>query len=168
MTCETMCAQRTVTEQSAPCRILFVCTGNTCRSPMAAALFNDMAARMERTGELFAASAGLFAADGEPMTPAASRALLQAGIPSTPQNDYMAHSARTVCAEHVAESDVVVGLTRSHAMQLMLRFPESAAKITCLPVDITDPFGGSDEVYEQCLSALQAAVREMFFDGGTQ
>ncbi len=167
MTCETTSALCTEREQNTPRRILFVCTGNTCRSPMAAALLNDMAARTECTGELLAASAGLFAADGEPITPAASRALQRADIPSTPQNNYMEHRAATVTVEHMAQADLVVGLTRSHAMQLLLRFPESAGKITCFPMDIQDPFGGSDEIYSQCLLDLRAAVCEMFFDGGT-
>ena len=156
------------TEQESPVRVLFVCTGNTCRSPMAAAVFNDMAARTGRAGELCAESAGLFAHDGDPITPAASAALQRAGIPATPQNDYTAHSARTVTREHVAQADLVVAMTGAHAMQLLLRFPEAAAKITCPGADITDPFGGDDAVYERCLCDLRAVVCEMFFDGGMQ
>lgn len=155
----------------APRRILFVCTGNTCRSPMAAALLNDLAHPREicsAAGEVarsryVACSAGLYANDGEPITPAAASALQEAGVVSRPDNDYLSHRARTVDAEMVAEADEIVGLTASHAMQLLLRFPEAASKIRTLPVDISDPFGGDAAAYRDCLSRLRYAIELAYF-----
>lgn len=169
----TQLQQKKSADVSAPCRVLFVCTGNTCRSPMAAALLNDMSCPREvcsASGEMaspryIATSAGLFAKEGDPITPAAAQALQQAGVMPHPDNDYTAHRARLVSAEAVAEADVVVGLTGSHAMWLMLRFPEAASKIRTLPMDIPDPFGGSAEVYRDCLAQLKYAIELAFFTG---
>ena len=171
---QTLCVkQNEITD--APRKILFVCTGNTCRSPMAAALLNEMSRPREicsACGELcvaprfVASSAGLFANEGEPITPAAMAALQSAGIASRPDNDYASHRARLVSAEMVADADEIVGLTASHAMQLMLRFPEAASKISTLPLDIPDPYGGTPEVYRACLALLRRALQTSFFAGG--
>lgn len=154
-----------------PRKILFVCTGNTCRSPMAAALLNDMARPREicsAQGELcavphfVASSAGLYASTGDPITPAAADALQAQGIVSRPDNDYLSHRARLVNEEMMAQADEVVGLTASHAMQLMLRFPEAAEKITTLPMDVSDPYGGSLEVYSACLAQIKLCLELAF------
>ena len=170
--CETK-AQQT----DAPRKVLFVWTGNTCRSPMAAALLNDMARPKEicsAAGELcaspryVAASAGLYPSEGDPIAPAAADALQGAGIISRPDNDYLAHRARMVSAELVAEADEIVGLTASHAMQLVMRFPEAASKISTLPMDIPDPYGGTPEVYRACLALLRHGLMLSFFAGGQE
>jgi len=138
--------------------VLFVCTGNTCRSPMAAALFNDRYAGLTR----HAVSAGLMA-DGSPISENAVRALENAGIPSRkPDNDYRSHISRTVTPEMIEQADIVVGITSSHAMQLLLRFPAHASKITVMPMDISDPFGGNLSRYEECLSDIERALRSAF------
>lgn len=138
--------------------VLFVCTGNTCRSPMAAALFNDRYAALTRR----AVSAGLMA-DGSPISENAVRALENAGIPARkPDNDYLSHISRTVTPEMLERADIVVGITSSHAMQLMLRFPAYASKITVMPMDISDPYGGNLTRYEACLRDIDRALRSAF------
>lgn len=144
-----------------PRRILFVCTGNTCRSPMAAALLNHLASG--RREELVATSAGLYAREGELITAAAAEALAEAGVSPTPQNDYRAHRARLVSAALLKEADEVIAITGGHAMELMMRFPEYAARIGTLEVDIPDPFGGDGEVYRRCLEMLTLAIRRKWF-----
>ncbi len=137
--------------------ILFVCTGNTCRSPMAAALYN---ARYT-DGETVARSAGL-AADGSGISPNAALALLNAGIRATCDNDYLSHVSHTVTEEDIAHAEMVIGISGRHAMQLMLTFPAYASRITSLPQDIADPYGGDSTIYEQCLAQIDEALRTMF------
>ena len=150
-------------------RVLFVCTGNTCRSPMAAALYNDMMNPREvcsacpdgalgRTVAL-ASSAGLYAAEGMPISQGALEALRGAGIPPHPMQDYTQHRARAVTADMMAEADAVVAISARHAMELILRFPAYAGKVCTLPMDIADPYGGDITVYRQCLSQLRYALQ---------
>ena len=156
--------------QKAPRRVLFVCTGNTCRSPMAAALLNDMCKTREpcsacpegQACHIEARSAGLYAVQGAPITPLAAQALEEAGVVSVPPHDYRAHRASNITSEAVAWADDIVGLTGAHAMELMLRFPEAASKIRTLPMDIADPFGGDMEIYRQCLAQLRYALTLAF------
>lgn len=130
--------------------ILFVCTGNTCRSPMAEVVFNtdhsDSGYRAE--------SAGIYGG-GAQMSPNSVLALEKCGYGSH------SHVSRSVTAALLEEADKVVGMTSSHAMELIMRFPEYADKIYCLPSDVADPYGCSPEVYVQCLEEIKAALNNM-------
>lgn len=158
---------------ASPRRICFVCTGNTCRSPMAAAVFNDLAAREAAASAAWlgtnpaerpvALSAGLEAEEGAPITDLAVVALGEAGIPSVPGNAYADHTARQVDRELLASCDLIVGISRRHAMALIFRYPELADRITAMPRDIPDPFGGDLSVYRACLAALTQGIQDMFF-----
>ena len=155
--------ERDVAAQDCSRRILFVCTGNTCRSPMAAALMHD-AQRPREQGEsepalaVIAESAGLMARDGDPITPTAVQALEQAGVVACRENDYPAHRARLVTREMIEAADSVVGITSRHALELIMRFPEHAAKITAFPLEIADPYGGDLELYRECLAQLRYGI----------
>ncbi len=145
-----------------PVRVLFVCTGNTCRSPMAAALLNHTAREKGSACAFVATSAGIFAADGAPISPNAATALTEAGVALA---FFEGHVARTVTDEMIDAADIVVGITGRHAMELMMRFPRHAAKIEALPIDIDDPFGGDLPTYRACLSMLSYAIAMRFFAG---
>ncbi len=133
--------------------ICFVCTGNTCRSPMAAALFNHEYAE----SGYHAISRGL-AADGSPISQNALIALADFGIASTEANDYASHISKTVTKDDIISSDIIIGMTSRHAMSLMFSFPEYAAKITAFSRDIPDPFGAAPEEYKACLRAISLDI----------
>lgn len=147
-------------------RVCFVCTGNTCRSPMAAAVANALAAKeWERMGGLKteAWSAGLYAAEGEPISPNAVAALENFGVAAVAGKDYHTHTAHTLRAEDAERFDLLIGLSGGHCMELLMRFPQLAQRIVGMPEPIPDPYGGDLSVYTQCLEEIEKGVRTLLF-----
>ncbi|MBQ9803574.1 MAG: low molecular weight protein arginine phosphatase [Lentisphaeria bacterium] len=136
-------------------KVLFVCTGNTCRSPMAERYFNTVAA-----GRITAASAGLYADAGSPMSFGAVRALAQYGIG---EDDFRASQFEPELAE---QADLIVGMTDSHCREVVKRYPAGAAKTVPLLQfttggSVADPFGGSDTEYRHCLEQMIPALENL-------
>ncbi|MBR6676099.1 MAG: low molecular weight protein arginine phosphatase [Clostridia bacterium] len=129
-------------------RYLFVCTGNTCRSPMAEAVFN----RLHGHDGLFAASCGISADGVSPVSSGAVRALEAIGIYG------FEHISRPVSDRLMEKADLIIGMTASHAARLIMAFPQFATKITAMPLEIEDPYGGDDEVYRICLAEICEAL----------
>ena len=132
--------------------ILFVCTGNTCRSPMAAALMRRL---LEEKGvaDVRCESAGLAAAPGEPASRNAVEAMREAGI------DLGSHRARGVTPALLGSADIIYTMSPSHAAMLAARAPACAGKIRVLGGGISDPYGGGPAVYRRCRDELLAALR---------
>ena len=90
--------------------VLFVCTGNTCRSPMAAALFNKIA--MEKDLPVRIESAGIYANDGDLASSGAVDVMKDYDI------DLLKHRAKTITEELLEKCDLVLTMTNAHKMVL--------------------------------------------------
>jgi protein-tyrosine phosphatase len=120
---------------------------------MAAALYNHLFSESDAT----AFSRGL-AADGSPISQHAERVLMERGVLPTANSDYRHHVSQNVGADDLERAELVVGITSSHAMSLIMRFPQYATKITVMPEDIPDPYGGSVEEYEICRDMIEKGL----------
>ena len=141
----------------APVTVCFVCSGNTCRSPMAEAVLNYLG-----KGKYRAVSAGTNAIDGDGITENAALSLERAGIPSEGNHDYRRHHSRAVRASDIAHSDLIIGITARHTLQLLSAFPEYADKLRFMPADIPDPFMQSEAVYDKCLEMITEGILQLF------
>ena len=165
MTDVVACALKEQNGAETPHRVLFICTGNTCRSPMAAALYNDMVRRevctacADGVSSCVAFSAGLYANEGESISADAVTALREAHVAPISGNDYTAHRARTVTRAMIEEADEVIAISASHAMKLMMRFPEHVGKIKTLAMNVADPYGRGIEAYRECLMQLRYCLQ---------
>ncbi len=153
--------------------LLFVCTGNTCRSPLAAALCRaKLAERLGcRADELEARgwrveSAGVAAWPGDPAAPAAVQVAAEFGA------DLTAHRSRPVSADLLSTATRVVAMTRGHAATVAARFPGIGpipGLIGSLDEDLPDPIGGDLAVYRDCAATLVAhldrRLAEWFSEG---
>ena len=144
--------EKTQTENKNISLVCFVCTGNTCRSPMAAALYNHLHAQ-EPTQ---AFSAGLAANEGEPIALNALLALKSRGVACTEENNYEAHTAKMLTKEMVDRAEKVYALSSRHYLALCTAFPEEIDKFHLLG-DIEDPYGGDLAVYQQTLAEIEEA-----------
>ncbi|MBX9581345.1 MAG: Sua5/YciO/YrdC/YwlC family protein [Gemmataceae bacterium] len=146
-------------EKLAARMILFVCTGNTCRSPLAEGLGKALLA--ERLGcrvdELPARgfwllSAGVATSGGSPATPDSVEAGAELGA------DLRDHRSRPVNPQLLAAADDVIAMTRGHADALAYRFPGvgPAARLLCPEGgDVDDPIGAGPDVYRACGRAIR-------------
>lgn len=132
--------------------VLFVCTGNTCRSPMAEGIFKKMLADKGVEG-VNASSAGIFAMSGDAACENAERAAECFGA------DISDHRARRLTAYLIDETDVFVCMTSNHAVSLA-NYVDSD-KIIVLN-EIPDPFGGNLEIYITCANLIKKGLESVF------
>lgn len=141
-------------------KTLMVCTGNICRSPIAAGLLDhylpeDLKQRVEVT------SAGTHALHGHPAEEHALLAMDKIGI------DISHHRARQVTKRIVRESDLILTMEAAHAARIRRLIGRKQSKPRVIsefnselsPHDIADPYGGPVQAFEECIRTLRPCIK---------
>ena len=139
--------------------IVLVCTGNTCRSPMAEVMCRQLIA--ERLGcsvaqlidhNIMVMSAGLSAMMGARPTPEAVRVMADMGL------NLSDHESQPLSSQLVRHADIIWTMTRSHRQAIVQQWPEASNRTWVLApdqADVADPIGGPVEYYQQCAQQIK-------------
>lgn len=137
--------------------IYLICTGNTCRSPMAEAIL-----RSKELGNVTVRSAGIHAQEGRPISRNAKTLIEEAAMPHTPRS-------RVVSSEGLEWADIVLTMTEAHKMELLYHYPSIQEKTFTLKGfvefgsdgDVQDPFGGNLDTYRQTFVELSSVMDQL-------
>ncbi len=139
--------------------ILFVCSANMCRSPMAEALLRNLL-QQQQAVDWDVSSAGVWAYDGNRASEGAVNALKQKGI------DLSRHRARSINLDMLRDSNLILVMERNHKEALQAAFPRYSNKVYLVSEmvgmthDILDPIGGSPADYADTVDELEQLLRD--------
>jgi len=142
---------------------MFVCTGNTCRSPMAEGFFRKFLAERLQCGEddlldrgYVVLSAGLAAASGAPASPESVAVASQLGV------DLHGHTSQPLHDRLLDQADHIYTMTKGHLNSILAARPDLAARVKLLSQneeDVSDPIGGDAAQYEYCQQEIERHLR---------
>lgn len=146
-------------------RVLFVCSGNTCRSPLAKALFDKAVNGDDKAnGKMGAGSCGTSTHFQEKVQPNAVEAGKKLGV------DISDHLSNCFDPAYLGEFDLVIGMSKGHRDTIIKHFPEYASKVKTIyefttgdpaSKDVQDPYGCDQDTYDKIAKELDDQVRLM-------
>ena len=155
-------ASRVIEVPARPFTVLFVCTGNTCRSALAQAIFSQKS--REAGLEIRFLSAGTTALEGDPASAHARTVAREKGL------DLDSHVAAAVSAEHVAQADVILTMREAQKAEILARFPEAGGKVFVIGEyldnsghEVPDPFGLGLDEYRKTAATIEHFAH-LFFE----
>lgn len=126
-------------------KVMFVCSGNTCRSPLAEGLFKKYIEE-KNMGSIDVSSAGISAFPGDEVSKNSVLAAEKRGV------DLTSHRAKNLNPQDLTETDLFVCMTESHS-KVLKRFCDSSKIMT---LNVSDPYGGSLDTYENCAKQIES------------